>query len=271
MTEFTKTKIHFALALLGTLFALHPFLDRFEDAGFLYLGYPIKWFYAYLATAGCLAICVYCFGLTLVSEKPHSWLEHVGNDFYILAVTIGPLFSGLYVASLLAEQLKVSHLAWAAPAVAVGVGVGWLVLSQAIALLLRRRLNKQDRSAKVGQLANQEVTSLNHARELFAGGYIDSSVMETWRAVEARLRRVLLARGIAPRQGHPDAVIAAAKRAGVLKATTLASLDQLKQAWATAVSSEPITEEAASTALAKGQEILASIAVDDGARAPLAA
>ena len=38
MTEFTKLKISFALALMGTLFALHPFLDRFADWGFLYLG-----------------------------------------------------------------------------------------------------------------------------------------------------------------------------------------------------------------------------------------
>jgi hypothetical protein len=36
MTEFTKTKIHFVLALLASLFALHPFLARFEDSGFLY-------------------------------------------------------------------------------------------------------------------------------------------------------------------------------------------------------------------------------------------
>ena len=38
MTEFTKMKITFALALLGTLFALHPFLDRYPDRGFVYLG-----------------------------------------------------------------------------------------------------------------------------------------------------------------------------------------------------------------------------------------
>jgi hypothetical protein len=114
----------------------------------------------------------------------------------------------------------------------------------------------------------QEMTSLEHARELFVGDHLDLSVMETWRAVEARLRRVLLARGIAPREGGPETVIAAAKRAGIVKAATLTLLDQLKCAWRTAVSSEPITQEVASAALAAGREILASIAVDRAADAP---
>ena len=42
VTEFTKMKISFALALLGTLFALHPFLDPYPDRGFIYLGYDLK-------------------------------------------------------------------------------------------------------------------------------------------------------------------------------------------------------------------------------------
>ena len=59
MTEFTKTKIHFALALLAAIFALHPFLLRWEDFGFRYLGFEIKLFYAYMLVAGLLSLCVY--------------------------------------------------------------------------------------------------------------------------------------------------------------------------------------------------------------------
>jgi len=40
MTDFTKVRITFALAFLGTRFALHPLLDRFADWGeFLDFGY----------------------------------------------------------------------------------------------------------------------------------------------------------------------------------------------------------------------------------------
>jgi hypothetical protein len=265
MTEFTKTKIHFALALLGTLFALHPFLERFQDVGFVYLGYHLKWAYAYIATAGCLALCVYCFGLTLVSERPHSWLERLGNDFYALAVLIGPIFGGLHLSSLLAECVGQSHLAWAAPAVALGLGIGWLILSPLLALLLRRRLGKQDRSATLAQLATQEMNSVSRAQELVTADHLDLSVMETWRAVEARLRRALLLRGITPPQAKPEAVIAAAKRAHLLTPETLRLVEELRRAWTIAVSTEPITREATTAALNAGRQILASIAVEDAA------
>src|SRR5262249_11286081 len=102
MTDFTKTKTHFALALLGCLFALHPFLDRFENVGFVYLGYELKLFYVYGLVAALLALAVYCYGVALISERPHSWLERLGNYCYALAVMVVPLCGGLYVSSLLA-------------------------------------------------------------------------------------------------------------------------------------------------------------------------
>jgi hypothetical protein len=265
MTEFTKTKIHFALALLGSLFALHPFLERFQDASFIYLGYTLKVSYAYLLLAGFLALCVYCYGLTLVSERPHSWLERLGNYSYGLAVMVLPFFGGLYLASLLAEELGQSHLAWAAPGAALVIGVGWFVLGQMFALLLRGRLGKQDQNAKAEQLARQEMVSLGHARELFDQGHYDLSAIETWRAVDARLQRALLARGIKLRQATPEASIHAAKRAALIGPSTLALLEQLKRYWQIAVSTEPLTREAAESALSAGRNILSTIPLEDRA------
>src|SRR4029077_21082347 len=105
--------------LLGTLFALHSYLQKFEDKGFDYLGSYLKLSYAFVLFAGLLAFCVYCFGLTLVSERPHSWLEKLGNYSYGLAVMVLPFYGGLYLASLLAYKLGQSHLQWAAPSVAL--------------------------------------------------------------------------------------------------------------------------------------------------------
>ncbi len=153
MNEFTKTKIHFTLALLGSLFALHPFLQQFEDVGFWYLGHYLKLSYGYVLLAGLLALCVYLYAMTLVSERPHSWLERLGNYCYGLAIMSLPFYVGLYLASLLADRLGESHLAWAAPGAALGLGVAWFVLSQCFAWFLRGRLGTQDRSAKLEQLA----------------------------------------------------------------------------------------------------------------------
>ena len=194
MTEFTKLKISYALALLGTLFALHPFLDRFADRGFLYLGYDLKVFYAYSLTAGLLSLCVYLYAVTLLNDRPHSWCERTGNSTYALAILVVPVYAGLFLSAMLADQVAVSHVAWAAPAVAVGLGFGWVGLSQLVAWRIRRRLGEQDRASRIAQLARQEVESLNQARELFDGQHYDLSVVEAWRALEARLRQVLLSR-----------------------------------------------------------------------------
>jgi HEPN domain-containing protein len=255
MNEFTKTKIHFALALLGSLFALHPFLDRFADDGFSYLGYFLKLSYAYVVLAVLLALCVYLYGVTLVSERPHSWLERLGNYCYGLAIMSLPFYGGLYLASLLADRLGQSHLAWAAPGAALALAVAWL----SFAWVLRGRLGDQDRSAKTEQFAQQEVKSLTDAQQLFADGHYDLSVMEAYRAVEARLRRVLLSRGRNLPTGTPEALTAAAKRAAVVGEPTVRLLQELERSWRTAIGSEPLTREAAADALSATRTILATV------------
>ncbi len=255
MNEYTKTKMHFTLALLAAMFALHPFLKEFEDSGFWYLGYFLKLSYAYVVVAGLLALCVYFYGVTLVSERPHWWLERLGNYCYALAILSVPFFGGLYLASLLAERLGQSHVAWVAPV----LGLAWFALSQVLAWILRGRLADQDRSAKVEQFTRQEVKALADARELFANDHYDLAVMEAFRAVDARLRRALLSLGTALPDGSPAALVAAAKRAGLLRAPALTLLDDLTRHWRVAIGTEPLTREAAASALDATRQVLSMI------------
>jgi HEPN domain-containing protein len=259
MTEFTKLKITFALALLGTLFALHPLLDRFADWGFLYLGYNLKVFYVYSLTSGLLSLCVYLYAVTLLNDRPHSWCEQTGNSTYALAILIVPIYAGLYLSAMLAEQVAVSHVAWAAPAVALGLGAGWVGLSQVVAWRIRRRLGEQDRVSKMAQLANQEIESLNRARELFDSQHYDLSVVEAWRALEARLRQVLLNRGIVTDPANSQAVIHVAVKKGILKEPTLGVVAELKRHWTVAVSTEPLSRDAANESLSAVRHVLSII------------
>ncbi len=268
MTEFTKLKISYALALLGTLFALHPFLDRFADRGFLYLGYDLKVFYAYSLTAGLLSLCVYLYAVTLLNDRPHSWCERTGNSTYALAILVLPVYAGLFLSAKLADQVAVSHVAWAAPAVAVGLGVGWVALSQLVAWRIRRHLGEQDRVSRIAQLARQEVESLDQTRELFDGGHYDLSVVEGWRALEARLRQVLLSRRIETRAGGPEVVIHIAIRKGILKQPTLGVVAELRRHWTVAVSTEPLTREAAVESLSAVRHVLSVIPVKEPAQVP---
>ena len=263
MTEFTKLKITFALALLGTLFALHPLLDRFVDWGFLYLGYDLKVFYAYSLTAGLLSLCVYLYAVTLLNDRPHSWGERTGNSAYALAVLVVPIYAGLYLSARLADRVAVSHVAWAAPVVALGLGVGWIALSQLVAWRIHRRLGEQDRVSKMAQLAQQEMESLNRARELFDSNHYDLSVIEAWRALEARLRQVLLNRGVVTDTNDSQAVIRVATKKGILREPTLGLIAVLKRHWTVAVSTEPLARDAAIESLSAARHILAVIPVKE--------
>ena len=270
MTEFTKLKIGFALALLGTLFTLHPFLDRFDDRGFVYLGYNLEVMYPYALTAVLLSLCVYCYAIALLGERPHSWSERTGNHAYALAILVAPIYGGLFVSAKLADYVALSHVAWAAPMVAIGLGGGWLALSQLVALNIRGRLGEQDRLAKIAHLAQQEAESLTRARELFDGEHYDLSVVEAWRALEARLRQVLLSRRIAARYDSPDAVVHAATRRHILSEPVLGVVNELRRHWSVAVSTEPLSREAAEHSLSATRHILAVTPVNATAETQVA-
>ncbi len=265
MTDFTKTKMSFALALLGTFFALHPLMENREHLsrfGFTYLGVYLPGFYAYGLTIALLAIAVYCYATSLVSHRTGTLAEFTGNSAYALAVMIFPVYGGLYTASLLAERVH-SQLAWAAPAVAVGGGLFWILLSQFVAYRMRRRLNEQDQTTLVRQLAEQEVEAVTQAREMFQAEHYDLSVIETWRAVEARLRRVLAARSITAPHDSPQAIITAVLRRRLINDLLHKLLEEVHQDWSVAIGFEPVSRQIADKALNAGRIILASMPADD--------
>jgi HEPN domain-containing protein len=260
LTEFTKTKISFMLALLGMLFALHPVLNPFLEYGYDYLGVFIKVFYAYTLTACLLSLGVYFYGVALMTEQPHSWLERLGNSAYALAIIVPPLFGGLYISSLLAHEMDQSHLAWAAPTVAASLGVCWLVLSQLAAWLFRHRLGEQDRQAKVEQLTKLEVALLERARSLFDNGHYDLSIIESAKALESRLRRVFLIRKMSV--GDRETLERLARRAmrkGILREPGIELFNDLERDCRIAMSSEPLPKEAAIHALSGIRHLLAII------------
>jgi hypothetical protein len=268
MTEFTKLKMHFTLALLGTLFALHPVVERVADYGFWY-GFKdwqvyLKIFYPYALIAGLLAFTIYCYALSFMSDKPASWSEKLGNYSYTLAVLVLPIYGGLYLADLLARELELTELKWAvrlAPIVPVALGGFWVLVNAVVALWLRKRLSDKDRAAKIEQLAHQEVTALDRAPDLFATNHFDLAVIEAWKALEARLRRSLLLHGYRNPGDKPEDVIHAAQKARLLSPTARTQVQELKKHWHVALGTEPLSREAADSSLKLVRDILSTVPV----------
>src|SRR5262249_43827592 len=157
--------------------------------------------------------------------RPGSRMERAGNYIYAVSILVFPLYGGLYLSHLLeqwldesqlfADWLEKAHLAWVGPSLGLALGIFWLVMLQVIALMLRGRLVAQDRVAKLEQLAEQEITALNRASEMLSHEHYDLSVIEAWKALESRLRRALLLRGLMPGFDSADALVAVAVKKGI--------------------------------------------------------
>jgi hypothetical protein len=271
MTEFTKTKIHFALALLGTLFAIHPYIARWEHTGFTYLGYPLEIFHAYALTGGLLALSVYFYATALLSERTSTRAERVGNYLYAIGILVFPLFGVFYLSSvgerwlldsqILEQWIPADRLSGAGPIAAAGLAIFWLLVSQLLAWRLRKRLGDQDYTAKVKQLAEEEFAALNKANEMQHGNHYDLAVIQAWKALDARLRQAFLLRGMAVNNADAPTLIAKAERAKILTGKSREQVEDLRRQWNIAVSTEPLTRDAAEKALAAARDILSTIAL----------
>jgi HEPN domain-containing protein len=271
MTDFTKTKIHFALALLGTLFAVHPYLEQWKDEGFEFLDVLMKVEYAYAAAGGLLALAVYFYATSLLSERVSSRSERLGNYLYAVGILIFPLYGILWLSFLgerqlvewdwLKEKVPAERLKRIGEWVPVGLVVFWLLTWQIFAWRVRRRLGGQDKTARVEQLANQELAALNQVRDMETSQNYDLAVIQAWKALEARLGQALLRRGVTTAATDVQSLLDTASKEGVITGKNRQQIEELRQHFNVAVSTQPITREAAEKALAAAREILSTIAL----------
>ena len=119
--------------------------------------------------AGLLAVSIHCFALDMLRGRPFSLGERLGNTAFGLAILVLPTFVlGLGLTEsgqFLADYYGLQQLAWAAPAIAAGLIVGWLVL----AILIRLRLGRQDRSHQFNSLTETESAALKRRRNVRSG------------------------------------------------------------------------------------------------------
>jgi hypothetical protein len=259
MADFIKTKLQAALALLGMLFALKPFIGDIQNVGFAVLDVRVNLLHALAGMACLLAVCIHCYAFDMLRARPFSLVERLGNTAFGLAIltlpTFGVAFGLTELGHLLAVRYNLPQLEWAAPAVAAALAFVWVALAVAI----RLRLGGQDRSHQFHMLNETESAALKRAQEMYDQGHYDLSVIEIWRGLEARLRRSLLARQVHGPFDDWNRLRDAAHSAGLLAKVPLTALDGLRRTWQTAVGVEPVGREDAFEALATAKSILATI------------
>src|SRR5205823_6026834 len=174
--------------------------------------------------------------------------ERLGNYLYALTMMVLPLYGGLYLAHLLEVELnQYPDIAWIAGLARwtpLGLGAFWLLLSQVGAFWLRGKLSAQDVTSKLAQLIEREAQALNRAQEMFAGDHYDLAVIESWKGLETRLQRALLAHDYHKLPAGAEALVTTAQRAGIIDNARRERVNEVLRAWHVAIGSEPTTREA---------------------------
>lgn len=97
---------------------------------------------------------------------------------------------------------------------------------------------------------------------MVAGNHYDLAIVQAWNALEARLKRALLFKGMAiPDKVESSTLIKIAVRSDVIPPKTMAAIDELKKYKDVAISTEPLPRQSAEQGLDLAREILATIAL----------
>lgn len=257
MTEFDKLKIGFVLALLGTVFALHPIVQQYQSVGYEVFSLHLTLWRAYVTFALSLSTAVYLYAITVLTARPLSWVQRAGDAVYALSLLIMPTFFvgwlAIGLAALVRRQLIREVLAHVLTLL-VGL-VGSL-----LADVIFRRLGWREKKATVRQLTQQEADHMRRADQMLTSKHYDLVAIESARAIEAALRRALVETGLVAKYRGLGQLVEHAIRREVISANARNLLDEIRHARNMAVHSvEPIPEETARNVADSARRILAMV------------
>lgn len=229
MSEFDKAKIAFALALLATVFTVHPIVApelgrTFDVAG---VSLALRWFY--LGFIALLVLSVYCFSWDMLSGRPVSRLRDAGTLLYAGALVL-PLFTG-----------GLAAVGWIAgkilPFAERIADASSLIFSVAAALVAIRKvfevrtlIVKLDTEVREARAVAAEASHLNRAEEMLKLGHHDLAAIEAWRAIEVAVSTALFRRTPAvPVAVQPKAQLDQAIKLGVVPEAYAESAHWLRQ------------------------------------------
>lgn len=192
MTQFTKDKITFAIALIAVLFALQPFITNFQNQELLTFGLKITVEGLYVTMSLLLFAAIYFYALEFIRETPLGFGVTFGNYLYVLALVL-PIVAVFAVA---AKYCLLGLNLWnqtATNVLVVGLAAGGGIGSVALAI----GMSVKDIKSRVDQLDRRELEGLKRGVEAMASGLFGVAVIEIFEAATSSLRKLATSYGMA--------------------------------------------------------------------------
>ena len=262
MTEFSKIKIPFALALLAAMLTLTPLIQTYGTTSYLLFGYPITVNFVYALFGGLLGLSVYLYAVGLIGDKPaYEFINKIGHATYAIALLVPPLFVVLYPVSLIAIVIQ---SIWNNPAFTKIVELASSAIVGVIASILSNWIyaafSARDKRDRIEKLRTEENKLLARAKQLFNDGYYDLAVAGSWRAFEVALVKAFEATGERIRPRSFKALFDSARKKELLNEQQIRSMNAIREIRNDAVHTDrQVTAQEAQEALCLAEKIIASL------------
>lgn len=261
MTDFTKEKIAFAVALLAVLFTLTPIIEPSKSAGFSVFGIFLSIWHVFYFLSAALGMSVYCYGLHFLVERQKRTFTFLGDVLYAIAVVAPVAYLFLYFGVLVSKAASyILRLPAAKEFLSSGIGVIVGVLSSFLVRFVRESLARKERNAVATQLELEERTLLRRAEELLRLKHYDLVVVESYKAVEVAIRKALLRRGMETRIRPGMLWVDELQKSQLIDPKLLPALDSFRRFRNLAAHHiEPVSEQIAVESLATANKIIAGL------------
>lgn len=260
MTEQTKLKISYSLALLAVLFAISPLLPTFGDWGFDFIGIKLEIRFAYYLLVLLFAVTVYFFGIQLISERATHWVQRIANTCYILAILVPPLYLSLFILTKAANLIAtVSKSPNGFLIINIMSAIGGAVVAIAgtyFTSIFSRKLDEKEKNSEIGEISNLESEILSRAEQFLRDGHHDFVIIECFKIVELAIRKALVQESISFRHTMRD-MLREAQRHSIIPPSTISLIDEIRIVRNKVThSSEAAGKDAAQSVLDSTKEIL---------------
>ena len=227
MSEFTKNKIGFAVALLATLFTIYPVLLTTDRFSFPVFSTVVHIRYLYYCLAILLSASVYFYAIQFIAERSVQFPRLLGDSAYAIALVAPLVYVGLYAAVNLMSFFR-GHPPSQAPTgekIAIGGSVLLLVF---LSSSFQRTISRREIKSTAQLMFKRELLSLARARALYEEKNYDLCVIECFRAIEAALRKRLVERGILPTSRGSRDLVTRARKASIITTKVAEMIDSVR-------------------------------------------
>lgn len=217
MIGFDKAKVGFVLALLACMFAIHPVVDKFKAWGFDIFGFSLTIDMLYILFVLLLAFATYLYAVCFITQKPYTTILWLGNTFYAIALIVPPTYLVLFICTEAAE-FTASWINQEPVKIVLQCVLGAFA-SMCSALMvygLHQLLSARDMNIAISQLEKEEESHILRAAEMQDVGHLYIVVLESFRAIQAALSKLLLNSSVCVHGWIPSAMASAAVKAGII-------------------------------------------------------